>query len=126
MLDGGCWPTAMQNCWMFVSWPCIVAIVVAWVFIDSCVAVYAAPKFASDLPYDAINASSSMVTMPYPCFEAGTAVWLTSAIASAQYSLKESIVSMIGGLLFSRAIKFLFSLEYIPHRLMTRWPMSMT
>ena len=117
MLDGGCWPTAMQNCWMFVSWPCIVAIVVAWVFIDSCVAVYAAPKFASDLLYNAIDASSSMVTMPYPCCEAGTAVWLISAIASAQ---------MIGGLLFSRAIKFLNSLEYIPHRLMTRWPMSMT
>ena len=39
----------------------------------------------------------------------------TSAITSAQYSLKESIVSAIGGVLFSRAIQFLYSSEYIPH-----------
>ena len=23
MVGGGCWLTAMQNCWMFASWPCI-------------------------------------------------------------------------------------------------------
>jgi hypothetical protein len=45
---GGCWPTAMQNCWMFVNWPCIVAVVVAWVFIDSCMKAYVVPKFVSD------------------------------------------------------------------------------
>ena len=28
-VGGGCWPTAMQNCWMFINWPCIVAMVVA-------------------------------------------------------------------------------------------------
>ncbi len=27
----GLWPIAMQNCWMFVSWPCIAAMLVAWV-----------------------------------------------------------------------------------------------
>ena len=48
LLGGGCWPTAMQNCWMFVNCRCIAAMVVAWVFIDSCVVAYAAPKFASD------------------------------------------------------------------------------
>ena len=100
MLGGGCWPTAMRNCGMFVSWPCIAAMVVAWVFIASCVAAYAAPKFASDSLYNAINVSLSMAAMPYPCCEAGTAVWLTSAIALAQYSLKESIVSTIGGVSF--------------------------
>jgi hypothetical protein len=105
----GCWPTAMQNCWMFVNWPCMAAMVVAWDFIDSCVAAYAASKFASDSLYDAIDALSSMAAMPYPCCEAGAAVWLTSAIASAQYSLKESIVSAIGGVSFSRAIQFLYS-----------------
>jgi len=126
MLGGGYWPTAMQNCWTLVSWPCIVAMVVARLLIDSCVAAYAAPKFASDSPYDVINVSSSMAAMPYPCCEAGTAVLLTSAIALAQYSLKESMVSTLGGVSFSRAIQFLYSLEYIPHRLITRRPMSMT
>jgi hypothetical protein len=100
--------------------------VVAWDFIDSCVAAYVAPKFASDSLYDAIDASSSMVAMPYPWCEAGAAVWLTSAIALAQYSLKESIVSLIVGVSFWRAIQFLYYLEYIPHRLMMRRPMSMT
>ena len=57
--------------------------VVAWDFIDSCVAAYAAPKFVSDSLYDAIDALSSMAAMPYPCCEAGAAVWLTSAIESA-------------------------------------------
>ena len=111
---------------MFVNWPCIAAMVVAWDFIDSCVAAYAAPKFASDSLYDVIDASSSMAAMPYPSCEAVAAVWLTSAIALAQYSLKESIVSLIGGVSFSRAIQFLYSSEYIPHRLMTRRLMSMT
>ena len=119
MVGGGCWLTAMQNCWMFVSWPCIEAMVAAWLFIDSCVAAYVAPKFASDLPYDAIEVSLSMTVMPYPWFAAGIAVWLTSVIAPAQYSLKESIVSTIGGVSFSCAIQFLYSSEYIPHRLMT-------
>ncbi len=63
MLGGGCWLTFMQNCWMFVSWPCIEARLVAWVLIDSCVAAYAAPKFSSDLLYDASNASSSMAAI---------------------------------------------------------------
>ena len=67
MVGGGCWLTVMQNCWMFASWPCIAAMVVAWLFIDSCVAAYVAPKFASDLLYDAIDVSSSMAAMPYPC-----------------------------------------------------------
>jgi len=102
MLGGGCWPTAMHNCWMFVNWPCIVAMVVAWAFIDSCVSVYAAPKFASDSLYDAIDASSSMAAMPYPCCETGAAVWLASAIPLAQYSLKKLIVSTIVGVSFSR------------------------
>ena len=48
MLGVGCWRTAMQICWMFVSWPCIAAMVIAWDFIDSCVAAYTAPMFASD------------------------------------------------------------------------------
>ena len=88
--------------------------------------VYAAPKFASDLLYDAIEASWSMAAMPYPCCKAGAAVWLTSVIVSAQYYLKESIVSAIGRVSFSRAIQFLYSSEYIPHRLITRRLMSMT
>ncbi len=67
MVGGGCWLTAMQNCWMFASRPCIAAMVVAWLFIDSCVAAYAAPKFASDSLYDAIDVSSTMAAMPYPC-----------------------------------------------------------
>ena len=104
MLGGGCWLTAMQNYGMFVNWPCIAAMVVSWVFIDSCVAAYAAPKFTSNSLYDAIDASSSIAVMPYPCCEAGAAVWLTSASALAQYSLKESIVSLIGGDSFSREI----------------------
>ena len=56
--------TAMQNCWMFASWPCIAAMVVAWLFIDSCVAAYAAPKFAIDSPYDAMEVLSSMTFIP--------------------------------------------------------------
>jgi len=91
--------------------------VVAWDFIDSCVAAYAALKFASDSLYNAIDALSSMANMLYPCCKAGAAVWLTSAIASVQCSLKESIVSTIGGVSFSHAIQFLYSSEYIPHRL---------
>jgi hypothetical protein len=110
---------------MFDSWPCIADMVVAWVLIDSFVAAYAAPKFASNSLYNAINESSSMAAIPYPCCEAGTAVWLTSAIAPAQYSLKELIVLMIGGVLFLGAIQFLYSLVYIPHHLMTHMPMSM-
>ena len=125
MVGGGCWPTAMQNCWMFVNWPCIAAMLVAWDFIDSCMAAYAAPKFAKDSLYDAIDASSSMVAMKYPFCEAGAAVWLTSAMASTQYSLKELLILTIGGLSISCAIQFLYSSEYIPHRLMTRRPMSM-
>jgi hypothetical protein len=100
--------------------------VVAWDFIDSCVAAYAAPKFVSDSLHDAIDALLSMAAMPYPCCEAGAAVWLTSVIMLVQYSLKESIVSLIGGISFSRAIQFLYSSEYIPHCLMARRPMSMT
>ncbi len=109
MVGGGCWLTAMQNCWMFASWPCIAAMVVAWLFIDSCVAAYAAPKFARDLPYDVIKVSLSMTVMPYPWFTAWIAVCLTSVIAAAQYSLKELIVSTIGGVLFSPTIQYLFS-----------------
>jgi hypothetical protein len=63
--------------------------------------------------YDAIDASSSIAAMPYPCCKAGAVVWLTSVIALAQYSLKESIVLTIGGLSFSRAIQFLYCSEYI-------------
>ncbi len=126
MVGGGCWLTAMQNCWMFASWSCITAMVVVWLFIDSCMAAYVAPKFASDSPYDVMEVLSSMTFIPYPWFVAGIAVWLTSEIVAAQYSLKESIVSTIGGDSFSCAIQFLYSLEYIPHRLMTRRPMSMT
>ena len=63
MLGGGCWPTAMQNCWMFDNWPCIAAMVVAWVFIDTYVVVYVALKFASDSLYNAIDASSSMAAI---------------------------------------------------------------
>ncbi len=74
MLDGGCWLTAMQNCWMFVNWPCIAAMVVAWAFIDSCMVAYVAPKFASDSLYDVIDTSSSMAAMPYSCCEAEAAV----------------------------------------------------
>ena len=48
---------------MFVNWPCIATMVVAWDFIDSCVAAYAAAKFASDSLYDAIDALSSMAAM---------------------------------------------------------------
>jgi hypothetical protein len=44
----------------------------------------------------------------------------------AQYSLKELIVSVMGGDLFSRAIQILYFLEYIPHLLMMRRPMLMT
>jgi hypothetical protein len=44
-----------------------------------------------------MEVSSSMAAMPYPWFAAGIDVWLTSEIAAAQYSLKESIVSTIGG-----------------------------
>ena len=66
-----------------------------------------------------------MAAMPYPCYEAGAAVWLTSVIAPAQYSLKESIISVIGGVLFLHAIQFLYSSEYILHHLMSRRPMSM-
>ena len=104
MVGGGCWLTAMQNCWMFASWPCIAAMVVAWFLIDSCVAAYAAPKFASDSLYDATDASSSMTVISYPWIAAGIAVWLTSVIAADQYSLKESIVLTIGGVSFSRTI----------------------
>jgi hypothetical protein len=53
----------MQNCWMFVSWSCIEARLVAWVLIDSCVAVYVAPKFISDSLYDASDTSSSMAAL---------------------------------------------------------------
>ena len=35
----------MQNCWIFASWPCIAARLAARLFIESWVAVYAAPKF---------------------------------------------------------------------------------
>ena len=127
MVGGGCWLTAMQNFWMFImSWICITAMVVAWLFIDSCVAAYVAPKFASVSPYNAIEVSSSMTVISYPRFVAGIAVWLTSVIAADHYSLKESIVLTIGGVSFSRAIQFLYSSEYIPHRLMTCRPMSMT
>ena len=55
MAGGGCWLTAMQNCWMLASWLCIAAMVFAWLFIDSCVAAYVGPKCASDLLYDAID-----------------------------------------------------------------------
>jgi hypothetical protein len=48
----------MQNCCMFVSLPCIEARLVTWVLIDSCVVAYMAPKFASDLLY---NASKEIV-----------------------------------------------------------------
>ena len=99
--------------------------VVACFFIDSCVAAYAAPKFASDSPYDAIEVSSFMMVMPDPWFVAGIAVWLTSVIAADQYSLKELITSTIGRVSFSHVIQFLYSLEYIPHRLMTCRLMSM-
>jgi hypothetical protein len=51
---------------------------------------------------------------------------LTSAIVSAQYSLQESIVLAIGGVSFTRGIQFLYSSDYIPHRLMARRPMSVT
>ena len=64
MLGGGCWLTAMQNCWMFASWPYIVAKVAAWLFIVSWVAEYAAPKFAIDSLYDAMEASLSMAFIP--------------------------------------------------------------
>jgi hypothetical protein len=57
----------MQNCWMFVSWPCIEARLVTWVLIDSCVVTYAAPKFASDLLYNAIVALLSMAAVLQPC-----------------------------------------------------------
>ena len=67
--------------------------------------------------YNVIDASLSMAAMPYPCCEAGAAVLLTSAIVSAQYSLKESIVLAIGGVSFSHAIQFLYSLENILRRL---------
>ena len=53
----------MQNCWMFVSWPCIVARLEAWLFIDSWVAPYAAPKFNIILVYNAIDASLSTAAM---------------------------------------------------------------
>ena len=56
--------TAMQNCWMFASWSCIAAMVVTWLFIDSYVAAHVAPKFASDLTYDAMEMSSSMTFIP--------------------------------------------------------------
>ncbi len=52
------------------------------------------------------DASLSMAAIPYPCCKAGTAVWLSSAIALAQYSLKESIISTIGGTAFSCEISF--------------------
>jgi hypothetical protein len=65
MVGGGCWLTAMQNCWMFVSMPCIATILVAWLFIDSCVVAYTAPTFASDSLYNAIDVSSSMAAMTY-------------------------------------------------------------
>ena len=74
------------------------------VFINSCVAAYAAPKFANDSLYDAIVASSSTAAMPYPCCVAGIAVWLTRVMASSQHSLNESIVLTIGGVSFSRGI----------------------
>jgi hypothetical protein len=66
----------------------------------SCVAAYVAPKFARESPCNAMDALLSTVVIQYPCCKAKTAVWLTSAIASAQYSLKELIVSMIGGTAF--------------------------
>jgi hypothetical protein len=56
MLGGGYWSTAMQNCWMFISWHCIAVMVVARVLIDSCVAVYPAPKFTINSLYNVINA----------------------------------------------------------------------
>ncbi len=49
----------------------------------SCVAVYMALKLSSDSPYDVINASLTTAVIPYPCCEAGTAVWLTSVIGLA-------------------------------------------
>ena len=61
-----------------------------------------------------------MSVMPYPWFAAGIAVWLMSVIVAAQYSLKKSIDLTIGGVLFSRVIQFLYSSEYIPHRLIYR------
>ncbi len=45
-----------------------------WLFMISCMASNAAPKFASKSPYMATNASLSMAVIPYPCCKAGTAV----------------------------------------------------
>ena len=61
---GGCWPTAIQNCWMFASWPCIAARLEAWLFIDSREAAYVAPKFDIVLVYNMIDASSLTAAMP--------------------------------------------------------------
>ncbi len=47
-----------------VSWPCIVARLVAWLLVVSCVAAYAAPKFDIISVYGAIDASSLTAAMP--------------------------------------------------------------
>ena len=54
----------MQNCWMFASWPCIAARLEAWLFIDSWVAAYTAPKFNIVLVYNVINGLLLITVMP--------------------------------------------------------------
>ncbi len=66
MLGGGCCcPTAMQNCWSPANCAWMVARLLAWLFTVSCVAGYMAPKFARDLPCNAMEPPlSSTAAMP--------------------------------------------------------------
>jgi hypothetical protein len=53
----------MQS-WMFASWFCIAARLLAWLFVVSCMAANAAQKFTSKSPYKATNAPLSMAVIP--------------------------------------------------------------
>ncbi len=60
-----CCPTAMQNCWSPANCAWMVARLSAWLFTVSCVAAYAAPKFARDSPCNAMEPPLlSMAAMP--------------------------------------------------------------
>jgi hypothetical protein len=66
LLGGGCCClTAMQNFWSPANCAWMVDMLSAWLLTVSCVAAYAAPKFARDSPYNAMEPPlSSMAAIP--------------------------------------------------------------
>jgi hypothetical protein len=66
LLGGGCCCLmAMQNCWSPANCAWMVDMLLAWLLTVSYVAAYTVPKFARDLPYDAMEPPfSSMAAMP--------------------------------------------------------------